>query len=439
MKEVAKQIFLETLAAIDIGAALERKLARVGTTVCFESDSNAHPARLDLRNYREIVAISLGKAAFPMAEALQQNLEPDFRPEGILVTPEKPPRSLPGWTSYVGGHPVPTEGSFTAGRSILDHLSRTTKDTLIFFLLSGGGSSLVEQPLNPNISLEDFQRLYHTLVTCGAPIEEINTIRKHLSAIKGGRLALAAPQATKITLAISDVAPGDESALASGPTLPDPTTLADVDRIAAKYYLHSKLPPSIQRLFENQALQETPKVGNPGFDRSSFALILSGHDLTHHAHLAAEAHGFQCIVDRSVDGWPLDRAADHLLATLDRLQRECSGAPVAVIVTGEMSSPVTGQGIGGRNSAFALACAERIAGKKIAVLSAGTDGIDGNSPGAGAIADGETLDRAKTLGLDARDYFLQSDAFSFFQKLGDALVTGPTGNNLRDLQVLVAW
>ena len=212
-----------------------------------------------------------------------------------------------------------------------------------------------------------------------------------------------------------------------------------MNRIVAHYQLLPTLPVSLRKLIERHALKESPKPGNPGFAHSSFTLILSGTDLVHHAHLAAEAHGFQCIVDRTVDGWPLDRAADHLLTLLHRLQQECAGAPVAVIVTGEMSSPVTGKGIGGRNSAFAVACAERIGGKKIAVLSAGTDGIDGNSLGAGAVADGETLNRARELGLDARDYFSRSDAFTFFEKLGDAIVTGPTGNNLRDLQVLIAW
>ncbi len=439
MKEVTKQIFLETFAAIDVAAALDRKLDRRGTTICFEGLGQAEPTRLDLRDHPEILAIAFGKAAFPMAQALQQSLAPDFSPEGILVTPEKPPKSLSNWTSYIGGHPVPTEGSFTAARAILDRLQRATKDTLIFFLLSGGGSALVELPLNPEVSLADFQALHKALVTCGAPIEDINAVRKHLSATKGGRLALAAPQSTKITLAISDVPAGNESALASGPTLPDPTILANVNRIVAHYQLLPTLPLSLRRLFERHALQESPKPGDPGFAHSSFTLILSGTDLVHHAHLAAEARGFRCIVDRTVDGWPLDRAADHLLALLHDLQRECGGAPVAVIVTGEMSSPVTGKGIGGRNSAFALACAEKISGKKIAVLSAGTDGIDGNSPGAGAVADGETLDRAKNLNLDARDYFTRSDAFTFFEKLGDAIVTGPTGNNLRDLQVLIAW
>jgi glycerate 2-kinase len=277
------------------------------------------------------------------------------------------------------------------------------------------------------------------LVTCGAPIQEINVIRKHLSAVKGGRLALPAPLSPKITLAISDVAPGDESALASGPTIPDPTTVADADKLVARYNLLTSLSPTLRSKFEKHQLKETPKSDDPAFRNSGFTLILSGFDLTHHAHCAAESRGFQCICDRTIDGWPLDRAADHLISLLDELQRDCNGAPVAVIGSGELSSPVTGKGIGGRNSAFVLTCARRIEGKKIVVLSAGTDGIDGNSPGAGAVADGETLARAKRHDLDPRDYSKRSDAFTFFEKLGDAIVTGPTGNNLRDLLVLLAW
>lgn len=432
MKHTAQRIFHETLAGIDIPATLVRTLDLQGSCI------RAGDAEIDLREYREIVAIAFGKAAFTMADGLRGVLFPDFSVEGILVVPAAPPRELPGWKIFTGGHPVPTKGSFAAGRAILDRLAACDERALIFFLISGGGSALVEQPLDPHISLEDFQKLHYALVTCGAPIGEINAVRKHLSGTKGGRLAAAAPRSMKLTLGVSDVPSGQESALASGPTLPDPTTIRDAERIANQYTLLPKLPVALKNLFERHKLPETPKEDDPAFERAHFTLLLGEHDLTHSAHRACEAEGHVCLCDMETDNWPIEKAADHLLALLESQRTTYPGRPVAIIADGEVSSPVTGEGVGGRNSAFVLACVPKIAGRKITVLSAGTDGIDGNSPAAGAVADGETLSRAQAAGLDVADCQRRSDAYNFFHRLGDAIVTGPTGNNLRDLRILLA-
>jgi glycerate 2-kinase len=327
--------------------------------------------------------------------------------------------------------------SFAAGRAILRHLARCDEHTLIFFLISGGGSSLVEQPLDPAITLEDFQKLHSALVSCGASIEEVNTVRKHLSATKGGRLSAAAPRSMKLTLAISDVPPGQESALASGPTLPDPTTIDDAERIVREYKLLDRFPPSLRALFEDRAILESPKEGDPVFARSRFVVLLGQQELMHAAHRCCETAGYVCVCDNSTDNWPIEKAADHLLAQLIAQRRSYPGRPVAVLSDGELSSPVTGDGTGGRNSAFVLACVSKIAGRKIAVLSAGTDGIDGNSLAAGAVADGETWSRAHAAGLDVVDFLRRSDAYGFFDLLEDTIVTGPTGNNLRDLRILL--
>jgi hydroxypyruvate reductase len=242
----------------------------------------------------------------------------------------------------------------------------------------------------------------------------------------------------KITFAISDVPEGEESALASGPTVPDPTTVDDTERIVRKYGLLAKLPDSLRGMIERCGLPETPKDGDAAFARARFEILLGEHDLLHAAHHCCEAEGYTCLVDTETDNWPLEKAAEHLLAQLEILKRENPRRRVAIFAGGEVSSPVTGDGVGGRNSAFVLACVPRIAGKRIAVLSAGTDGVDGNSPAAGAVADGESLARAQAIGLDPKDYLRRSDAFSFFAGLDDAIVTGPTGNNLRDLRILLA-
>jgi glycerate 2-kinase len=435
LKQAALQIFRETLAAIDIPSVMRRKLDRIGSRI------HVAGAQFDLAAFERIYAVAVGKASLAMARGLAEALSPDFRVEGIVVAPTHATRVPDGFLMIVGGHPVPDQGSFTAGRAILELLASADRRTLIFFLLSGGGSALVELPLARDVTLEDMRGLHRTLVTCGASIGEMNAVRKHLSAVKGGRLAVAAGVATKITLGVTDVPDGQESALASGPTLPDPTTVSDACDVVRRYELLSMLPPSIRWLFEHsESIPETPKGSDPAFDprRTAFELVLGRDDLFHPAHRASEGAGFVTICDNTTDNWPLQRATDYLLAQLAALKQASPDRSVAVIADGEVSSPVTGNGTGGRNSAFVLDCVEKIAGQNIAVLSVGTDGIDGSSPAAGAVADGETMARARSLGLDPTEYFRRSDAYSFFHKLGDAIETGPTGNNLRDLRILLA-
>jgi glycerate 2-kinase len=300
---------------------------------------------------------------------------------------------------------------------------------------------LVELPIDAAATLEDVQALYSALVTCGAPIADLGTVRRHFSAVKGGRLAAAAGRATKITLAVSDVPKRQEAALASGPTIPDPTTVGDAMQVIAKYDLRGRLPRAICEWIDAGRMKETPKSGEAAFLNAHFSLLLGMDDLFHPAHRAAEGLGFITCCDNSTDDWPVVNAAEFLLKQLEEFAAAHGGRRVALIADGEVSSPVTGPGIGGRNSAFVLACAERIAGlagRRVAVLSAGTDGIDGNSFAAGAVADGMTLARAGEFGMVAGEFFRASDAFTFFSRLDDAVVTGPTGNNLRDLRILLA-
>jgi glycerate 2-kinase len=435
LKQAALRIFRETIAAIDIPSSMRRKLGRAGSRIFV----NGTP--FDLAAFERICAIAIGKASLAMSRGLAELLSPDFRAEGIVVAPTAASGLPEGFREIVAGHPVPNEGSFAAGRAILDLLAATTQQTLVFFLLSGGGSALVELPLDPGVTLEDMQTLNRGLVTCGASIGEINAVRKHLSAVKGGRLAVAAGAAMKITLGVTDVPEGEESALASGPTLPDPTTVSDACAVVRHYDLLSKLPPSIRTRFEHpESIPETPKAGDPALDprRAAFQTLLGRHDLFHSAHHASESAEFITVCDNTTDNWPVEKAVDFLLAQLESLKEANPGKSVAVIADGEVSSPVTGDGVGGRNLAFVLDCVTKIAGRKMAVLSAGTDGVDGSSPAAGAVADGETLARAQSLGLDPADYFRRSDSYTFFRTLGDAIETGPTGNNLRDLRILLA-
>jgi glycerate 2-kinase len=432
LKLLARRIFLETISAIDIPEAMQRKLRRAGTVLCFNN------TEVNLRAFTSVRVIAIGKAAHAMVEGLASLLGREYPFDGIVAAPTPPLLAVAGIKYFVSGHPTPDGQSWNAAESILSLLRACDEKTVVFFLLSGGGSALVELPLDGRQTLDDVRQLHRALVTCGAPIEAMNTVRKHVSAVKGGRLAVAAGRATKVTLAVSDVPAGKVTALASGPTLPDPTTVADVRRVIEKFALSDKLPAGLLRWMDEGQMLETPKDGDPAFASAHFSLLLGLDDLFHPAHHATEAKGFVACCDNTTDDWPVEKAAEYLLAQLEEMCRANPGQRVAVLADGEVSSPVRGKGIGGRNAAFVLACVKKIAGKKIAVLSAGTDGVDGNSPAAGAVADGETLERGQAIGLNARYMFRESDSYSYFARLGDTIVTGPTGNNLRDLRILLA-
>ena len=431
LKLLARRIFQETISAIDIPEAMQRKLRREGTVLCLQGGN------LDLCAFARMRVIGIGKAAHAMVEGLSSLLGREYPLEGIVAAPTPPLFAVEAMKYFVGGHPTPDQESWKAAEAILALLKECDDKTVVFFLLSGGGSALVELPLDRRQTLEDVRQLHRALVTCGAPIEAINTVRKHVSAVKGGRLAAAAMRAAKVTLAVSDVPVGKESALASGPTLPDPTTVADVQRVMEEFALREKVPASLLQWMDEGQMPETPKDGDAAFANAHFSLLLGLDDLFHPAHHATEAKGFMACCDNTTDDWPVEKAAEYLLAQLEEVRRANPGQRVAVIADGEVSSPVRGKGIGGRNAAFVLACVKKIAGKEIAVLSAGTDGVDGNSPAAGAVADGETFERGQAIGLNARYMFRESDSYSYFARLGDTIVTGPTGNNLRDLRILL--
>src|SRR2546429_1902448 len=285
LKQIAQQIFHETLAAIDIPATMQRKLRRKGALlVCGET-------RIDLGDFEKLRVVAIGKAAHAMVDGLALVLAPFVRLKGVVSAPTAARRPLVGMKYFVAGHPVPNAESWKAAEAILALLESCDEKTLVFFLLSGGGSALVELPLDPSQTLEDVQQMHRALVTCGAPIEAINSVRKHISAVKGGRLAAAANSATKITLAVSDVPVGKESALASGPHLPDPTTGADAKRGFAGHSLYGRFPPSLRRWLAEGKMPETPKASAPAFRNSHFLLLLGLDDLVRPAHRATESTG----------------------------------------------------------------------------------------------------------------------------------------------------
>jgi hydroxypyruvate reductase len=250
-------------------------------------------------------------------------------------------------------------------------------------------------------------------------------------------LAQAAYPAHQVSILVSDVPDKMPDALASGPTMPDSTTVEDCYRIAEKYELLRQFPQSTRELLERHAFDETPKSDDPAFHRARWWPVLSNQTAIEEASVAAERAGFIVNVDNSCDDWDYEKAADYLLERARELRKQFS--PVCLISGGEVTVKVTNSGVGGRNQQFALACAQKVAGENIAVLSAGTDGVDGNSPAAGAVVDGTTIDRARGRGLDALAALERFDAYPLLKALGDAIEIGPTGNNLRDLRMVLAY
>ena len=279
--------------------------------------------------------------------------------------------------------------------------------------------------------------MHRLLVTGGADIVDVNIVRRHLSGIKGGRLAAAAAPARQVTLYVSDVPADQPAAVASGPTMPDASTLQDVAAIIGRLGICDRLPPSVRQLIEENRLPETPKRGDAAFARSSWHCLLDNAVAVELIGKRAEQLGWLVETDVTVDDWPLADAVDALLARLEALAARYPQRTVCLVSGGELSCPVIGDGRGGRNQAFVLRAAQKIADSGIAVLSAGTDGIDGNSPAAGATADGTTMARAEQAGLSATDHERRSDSYAFFRALGDDITTGPTANNVRDLRLLV--
>ena len=430
MRSAAREMFLHALAESSVEKAFARKLSyeRGVLRVC----DDLYP----LNSYSRVLAVALGKAGHRMAEILSRMVGTTV--QGIVADPNPHPYQLPGYRYFAGGHPHPNAESFRAAETILKSLASLNSESLALFMISGGGSAVVEKPADPEISLEDLSATYRVLVNSGAPIAQINAVRKHLSAVKGGRMAQAAQGTQQVSILVSDVPENALDSLSSGPTMPDSTTIEDCHRIASEHQMLENFPASVRELFEQRLLQETPKAGDPAFARSRWWKVLSSETAERAAAGAASKHGFPSEIDDACDDWDYARAADYLL---DRLRRLRKGVARACIISGgEVTVRVSGNsGAGGRNQQFALYCVEKIAGENIAVLSAGTDGIDGNSPVAGAVVDGTTVERAHAAGMDVAEHLRNFNAFPLLEKLGDTIHTGPTGTNVRDVRILLAY
>ena len=467
----ATDIFTQALDACSIESAFDRRIRFEGTTLQPLLPETGGETKLEMDDFKRVVVIAIGKAAPAMLNTLLSRMKRRRGLRGICCSNEIPQDRNWRIRYFEGGHPLPSEGSFAAARAALSMLRRARKDTLVFFLISGGASALFDLPLDPEISLEDTMVFHQALIASGAPITEINVVRKHFSAVKGGRLAIAAPESTKISILLPDVPLRSLDTLASGPTSPDHTTVDEAHAILAKYNLLPEFPESVRAFFERGDIPESPgnksrrapflprlpwkdshattlRKAVPGamqseddaFRNSIFEVLLSSHDLVENARTKAQALGYFTVVDNSCDDWDFADAARYLLQRFHALRAEhprcclISGGEVTVTLN---RTP----GAGGRNQQFALACAlelNRYLGENLVVFSAGSDGIDGNTRAAGAIADPTTVKRAIAFGYRPNEALDTFNACPLFTALGDSVVTGPTGHNLRDLRLLIS-
>jgi hydroxypyruvate reductase len=396
-----------------------------------------------------VYCVAVGKAGAEMAAALDERLGVRLV-RGVVSAPSPPHGLAHRWLVYEGGHPLPNHESFAAARAALDlahdadaEAARDGGSSLVVFLVSGGGSAMMEMPRDPRVTLEEMREANRVLVTCGAGISEVNAVRRALSAVKGGGLAAAAGRAAQVTLVVSDTNAGRERDVASGPTLEPDSDSPDPREIITRYGLAARLPASILR-----ALEVSGDTSRPAAERSrrEHFVLLDNATACEAAARAARRLGYSTELAPDLVEQHVEEGTAEMVSRLAGLVRRGGfGRGVCLISGGEFACPVRGAGVGGRNAETALRCAfefEKAAGgegaREFVALCAGTDGTDGNSPAAGALADHTTLARARSRGMSPERHLEESDAFTLFDTLGDALVTGPTGTNVRDLRILLS-
>jgi hydroxypyruvate reductase len=435
LREAAREIFAAAVRAVDPGEAVRRHVIREGTRLRVGTEI------LDLAAIRQIIVVGCGKAAAPMAAAVEGILGERIA-RGVVVTKYGHLHPTATIRVHEAGHPVPDAAGLAGAEAVLDQVRRLGPQDLVLLLISGGGSALSPAPV-AGISLADKQALTTALLACGADIREMNAIRKHISRIKGGQLARAAQPAQVAALVLSDIVGDPLDAIASGPTVPDPTTYADALGILDTYGIRGEIPASIRARLEAGArgeVPETPKPDDPLFARVRNVIVGSNLQALEAAQAEAGRLGLApMILSSSIEGETREVARMH--AAIAREIR-CTGHPLAppacLISGGETTVTLKGSGKGGRNQEFALAAALDIAGVPgVVVLSGGTDGTDGPTDAAGAIVDGETCARAAGQGLDARASLSANDSYHFFQALGDLLITGPTNTNVMDVRLVL--
>jgi hydroxypyruvate reductase len=450
-RELAWQIIHAALDAVEPGAAVRRHLRLVNGRLTIRGLHGVEQT-YDLDRFDRALVVGGGKAGAPMAAAVNEVLGP-WLAEGVVVVKHEHVLDDPTATGSVeiveAGHPVPDEAGLQGAGRIADLLRSTTSRDLVLCLISGGGSALMTSPVL-GISLADLQTLTQVLLGCGATINEINTIRKHISQLKGGQLAQLASPSPVVSLILSDVVGDPLEVIASGPTVPDPTTFSDAWSILERYGVLDDVPASVTRHLDaglKGVIPDTPKPSDPVFDDVQNVIVGSNQLAAKAAAEEAQRLGFNTIllttflegeareVAKAIAGLAKGLVRGETIYPTDRTLSQ----PACLILGGETTVTLQGDGKGGRNQEMALAAALSLADwEGILITFLATDGTDGPTDAAGAFADGSTIARATRLGLDSEVYLARNDSYHFFQELEDLILTGPTNTNVNDLALILA-
>ena len=396
----------------------------------------------DLRDIERLLVVGFGKASSSMAKAVE-GLLGNRIDKGLIITKKGYVENLSRIDLIQAAHPIPDENGVQGTKGIMTLLKDVKENDLIICLISGGGSALLVAP-SPGITLEEKQKLTDLLLKCGTSIQEMNAVRKHISQVKGGRLAQIAQPAKIVSLILSDVVGDRLDSIASGPTAPDTTTFSDCLDILKKYEILEKIPESIEKRIQenlNKKEEETPKPGDPLFENVKNVIVGSNLLALKAAEQKARELGFNTLVlPEAVTGDTTEAAVESSnLAKRIREKSEPISPPACLISGGETTVQVKGSGLGGRNQEFALVCAMEIEGMEdTVILSLNTDGTDGPTDAAGALCDGKTIQKAKKLNLDPKKYLQNNDSYHFFERVGGLIKTGPTNTNVMDIHLILA-
>ena len=436
-REDMMAVLAAALEAVDPAQAVRNCVRREGERL------TVGDAVYDLDAYRRVFVVGAGKASGPMAQALEEILG-DRLAGGVVNVKEGYAVPTQRIELIEAAHPVPDENGVRGTERIVQLAADAGADDLVFCLISGGGSALMELPAG-GITLDDLQQLTDLLLRSGATINEVNTIRKHISQVKGGGLARAAAPATLIALILSDVVGNPLDFIASGPTVPDSTTFQDAWRLLGNYGLQEAVPPRVRAQLRRGlegAIAETPKAGDPLFERTAGVLVGSNEIAARAALDAATAFGYNTVLVTTWVEGEAREVAKVMAGVAKGLIHHHSPVPppACLIFGGETTVTVRGDGAGGRSQEMALAASVALDGwENVAVMAAGTDGTDGPTDAAGGIADGAVLARARALGLDPLAFLERNDSYHFLRQTDALLVTGPTNTNVNDLIFVYAF
>jgi glycerate 2-kinase len=440
MRAEAEEIFKSAVAAVNPYEAV-RRFVRVEGDKLSLGPGERPVVEMDLSRYARILLVGGGKATAPMAMAIEELLGQRLN-QGIITVKYGFGEKLSVTEIVEANHPLPDQKGVEGTTKILALLQDAGERDLVFSLISGGGSALLVRPTG-GITLEEMQALTKGLLECGASIDEMNTLRKHISSIKGGQMARAAMPATIINLMLSDVVGDRMDVIASGPFVPDSSTFKDAWQLLEKYDLN-EVPTAIRSHLKQGMegrIPETPKAGDPAFDRVHNLIIGSNIMALEAAEEKARSLGYNTLILSSmIEGETREVARVHTGILKEILKTERPVAPSACLISGgETTVTIRGEGLGGRNQEFCLAAALELESlpSRAVVLSGGTDGDDGPTKAAGAIVDPHTVARGKDAGITASDFLDDNDAYHFFEKTGDLLITGPTGTNVMDVRLVL--